>query len=109
MLYPLLLQAGGVVNVVGIDIVIDELRSVGGYAVAAVVTIRVHIGVGGLLCPINRDRKAASPCRAFIDVGDDRDGDQGVGWFVSIDHKVRRGAGHRRSFPVAAHEIPVEA
>src|ERR1700760_3337195 len=76
MLYPLLLQTGGVIYVVGIDIVVSELRAVAGKAVAAVVPVRMHVGVGGLLCPVHRNGEAAVPRREFVDKRNDRDRDQ---------------------------------
>src|SRR5580704_1294968 len=109
MLYPLLLQAGGIVKVIGVDIVIDQLRSVGSDAVAAVISIRMHVGIGRLLRSIYRDRKTAVPCRKLVDVRDDRDGYESVSRFVGLDHKVRGRAGYRCSLSIAAHKVPVES
>src|SRR6202007_3189036 len=63
VLQPALLQCDGVINVIGVNIVVDELNASGGDAVAAVVAVRMHIGVRGLLRAIHRNRETAVPRR----------------------------------------------
>ena len=106
---PLLLQAGGVGNVVGGDVGVGQLRAGGGQAIAAAVAVDGQVGVDGLLRAVDRHREAAAPCCGLVDPGDDRDRDEGVRGCVGLDHQVGRGARHRSGLAVAADEVPVEA
>src|SRR5271170_3189606 len=49
MLHPTLLQRDGVIDMVGINIVVNELGSTRCETVAAAVAIGVNVGIGGLL------------------------------------------------------------
>lgn len=88
VLNPALLQSGGVVDVVGIDIRVEELGAVAADAIAAVLAVGVDIRVGGLLGAVDRSRKAAGPRGCAVDVGDDGDGDERSCRRVSADHGV---------------------
>ena len=63
MLDPALLQRDGVVDVIGVNIVVDQLHASDGDAVAAVVAIGMHVGVRGLLGAVDGNRKTAGPRR----------------------------------------------
>jgi hypothetical protein len=62
VLQPALLESDRAVDVIGIYVGVEQLVATGGDAVAAVLSVRVNVGIGGLLGTIDRRWKAAGPC-----------------------------------------------
>ena len=78
MLQPALLERNGIVDVIGIDIVVQELRTARRDTVAAIVAIGMHVGIGRLLRAIYRNGETAVPLRCFVYVRNNRNRQQRV-------------------------------
>src|SRR5579863_670497 len=61
MLHPALLQGSGVINVIGVNVVVEQLHACGSDAIAAVVAVGMHVGVGGLLRSVHGNGETAGP------------------------------------------------
>ncbi len=110
MLQPGRLDRRLVGDVIGQDIAVEQLRAVGGDAVAAGVAIGEYVRVGGLLRPVCLHRETARPGGAAVDIRDDRNGQKrgALGRLVGQNQRIRPATGRGIGVAVAAHEIPVK-